>query len=141
MVGRRLSLLILISFCLSFGITCERRTQVTLRGGERPTFELSGNGTLERLQVDGPAGPEWVIVPENLGDSVGRFEGITYGEVPPDYQQTIPARGTAQPLVEGKNYSLTVYTTNAPGARMEFIIRDGQAVEKPGTKEGNSTGP
>jgi hypothetical protein len=137
----RLTVLLLALLCLLTGAACDRATKVTLSGGDHPTFDLSGSGTLKRLQVEGPAGPEWAIVAEGLGDSVGRFEGITYGEVPPGYTQTVPGRGTAPPLVEGKTYYLTVDTKNEPALRVPFIISDGKAIAQPVTKNGSSTGP
>jgi hypothetical protein len=129
----------MIAFLLLLSISgCERRTQVTLEGGNPPTFILSGSGVLSGVVIYSPErlkgstdekDPLWEIKEVDLhGELVERVHSITYGVVPAGYQQATPATGAPPPLIPGKRYRYWIVTGEAPGAIGYFEIRDGVAV-------------
>jgi hypothetical protein len=104
---------------------CERRIMVKLEDGMPPRFELSGNGRLGNVLIFGPEQERiaetnpaddtyavWEIGPQRKGEEgAARLEDlrvITYGIVPPGYQQIKPATGQAPALLEGSTLSLLV---------------------------------
>jgi hypothetical protein len=135
---------ILLAFSL---IGCERATQVKLKGGTSPVFNLSGSGEVECFTVFGPdfmtkaEKPRdenfalWKIEPSDgfHGTWIGKLGSITYGAVPEGYTQTIPKEGTPPPLMEGQKYFYFVETANAPGAGGYLEIRRSRAVPTTGS--------
>ena len=127
-------------------IGCERATQVTLKGGTSPVFDLSGSGVVECFTVYGPdfmtkaekPGDEnfavWKIAPSGgfHGTWIFKLRSITYGVVPDGYTQIIP-KGTPPPLTEGQKYFYFVETANAPGAGGYLEIRNSRAVPTNGS--------
>ena len=94
---------LLIPFLL-FCVTCERRTEVKLEGGNPPTFVLSGSGNLVELSTgmviqDKTLPPSkrsqimWKIVPTSRdGEEVEAIARVTYGTMPKGYKQTLLTR-------------------------------------------------
>lgn len=140
----RVVLLLLIT-CFLTG--CERTTQVKLKGGTHPVFDLSGSGEVCSLTVFGPEfmtkaeRPRdenfavWKIEPSGgfNGTWIGKLGSITYGVVPEGYTQAIPKEGTPVPLIDGQKYLYVVETINAPGASGYFEIRNSKAVPTNGS--------
>lgn len=140
---------ILLAFLLLVWSTtgCERATQVNIKGGTNPVFDLSGSGEVECFTVFGPdfmtkaekPGDEnfavWRIGPSGgfHGTWISKLGSITYGVVPEGYAQIIPKEGTPVPLMEGQKYFYIVVTTNAPGASGYFEIRNSKAVPTTGS--------
>jgi len=129
-------------------LSCERKTQVTLTGGNPPTFILSGSGRLGELIVFAPEQERisnpfdktyalWEIAAEKEGESgaslVEDLKTITYGVVPKGYKQVKPETGVVQPLTEGKRYGYWFVTVNAPHAGGYFEIQNGKAISVSGS--------
>lgn len=109
---------------------------ISVRDSNPPVFKLSGSGRLiffkvseaERGQpspIDHPA--MWEIRPteENL---ISKLPEITYGVVPPGFEQKVPNTGAPPPLVEGKLYQAGGPAFNANGGSIRFVIKDGKAI-------------
>lgn len=124
---------------------CERRTVVTLEGGNPPTFILKGSGRLGEVIIYSPeqeliaeSDPFddryalWKLAPERDGEQaaarVEELHSMTYGVVPRGYKQIKPASGPPPPLSPGKRYRYWFVTVNAPHAAGYFEIRAGKAV-------------
>lgn len=142
--------LVVVATCvvvLLFTLSCERRTEVRLEGGNPPNFVLSGSGRLGTVLIFGPdqeriaeSNPSddtfalWEIEPERKGGG-GAIEDVavvTYGVVPPGYKQVKPKDGSAPALVPGKRYRYWFVTVNAPHAAGYFEIRNGKPFSVPG---------
>src|SRR5262245_34708592 len=116
------------------GCDYERRTEVTLVGGNPPVFTMAGSGVLAELVFYGPqAGrPDdlsrivWDIVPAEMrGESVEVLRTVTYGVVPKGYKQTSPENGhPPETLVSGSRYRYWFVTGEAPGAIGFFQVVD-----------------
>jgi hypothetical protein len=128
-----LAVLLLATLCCA---ECERDTEISVSGGNPPTFELSGNGNLAFLAVsdDSPNKVEnrsgeflWKIIPQSGKSYVGKLPPITYGQLPPGFTQEIPANGTPPPLIENRYYQVSAPTSNADGDWVYIIIRNGKA--------------
>ena len=121
------------------GLSCEIHTKLSIKGGNPPTFVMTGNGTLTSIRIRGherqreaegeEASLYWVIKPEKGGAQiVGDIGSITYGKVPEGYRQQYPENGEAPLLNEGEHYYVRVVTSNANGADGYFMILKGQAI-------------
>jgi hypothetical protein len=133
----------LIALAIAFlAVACERPTEITLRGNNPPTFEISGSGSLVFLRIEamkptseaaGPLGDiVWEIRPEaerSNAKSVEQLKAINYGRVPSGYVQAYPEHGEALPLLNDEKYRIWIDTLNARGAILYFMIQDGKAVE------------
>ena len=130
-------------------LSCERRTEVKLEGGNPPNFVLSGSGRLGEVLIFGPeqepiakSEPSdktfvlWEIETEKQVEGgsalVEKVGTITYGIVPRGYKQVKPKEGFAAGLVSGKRYRYWFVTVNAPHAAGYFEIRDGKPISVPG---------
>jgi hypothetical protein len=141
----RMILVFLIGLFL--GSACERRTAVTIEGGNVPKFHLSGTGRLGEALIFDPAEEAiaktdpfdrthaiWDIV-RGTQDEPLRVQDltITYGIVPPGYKQLKPTGGAELPsLIAGKRYRYSFVTVDAPWAAGYFEIRDNKATEVAG---------
>jgi hypothetical protein len=129
--------LMFVGICAIVFAACERAMTLKVSNDTNPpTFSLSGSGKLiflvlfevtpgKQSSVDDPV--MWKIRPLRE-DVVDEIPEITYGAVPPGFTQTVPAMGPPPPLLEGKTYEFGGPTTNAPGGRTRFTIKDGKAV-------------
>ncbi len=131
-----IALLLLATLCC--GDIGERDTKIFVDGGNPPTFRLSGNGNLAFLAVsdDSPNRVEkrsgeilWKIIPQSGKSEIGQLPPITYGQVPPGFNQEIPRVGAPPPLMAEKSYEVAAPTSNAHGDWVFFIIRDGAAAK------------
>ena len=135
---------ILAAFFLTV-VACERTGSLQIGGDDRPTFEMSGGGTLGYLRVRGPqkqreGGAEtaviyWEIEPEagySNGKYISELRQITYGRVPAGYLQKYPEHGEAPRLVEGESYSVRLGLLSADDINKRFMIQDGRVVELSG---------
>jgi hypothetical protein len=131
-----IALLLLATLCC--GDACERDTKISVEGGNPPTFRLSGNGNLAFLDVsdNSPNKVEkrsgetlWKIIPQSGKSEIGQLPPITYGQVPPGFNQVIPKVGEPPPLIAEKPYQVSAPTSNAHGDWVFFIIRDGAAAK------------
>ncbi|HXQ33356.1 MAG TPA: hypothetical protein VN843_04985 [Anaerolineales bacterium] len=116
---------------------CERDMTVSvINQSNPPSFKLSGSGRLIFFSVfevprDRPSSIDdpkmWEIRPvdENL---ISKLANITYGIVPPGFQQTIPETGTPPLLVEGKLYEAGGPAFDANGGSIRFTIKDSKIV-------------
>ncbi len=129
-----IALLLLATLCC--GDACERDTKISIEGGNPPTFRLSGNGNLAFLAVsdDSPNKVEkrsgeilWKIIPQSGKSEIGQLPPITYGQVPPGFDQAIPEVGPPPALVAERPYEVAAPTSNAHGDWIFFIIHDGAA--------------
>jgi hypothetical protein len=126
-----------------FLVGCERTTRVKIKGGTSPVFVLSGSGELAIFTVYGPDYVTkaekpfdenfalWGIRPSggySAGTRVEELGSVTYGVVPPGYEQVKPQVGSPPPLTEGQRYFFDVDTTDAPGAAGFVEIRNSQAL-------------
>lgn len=131
---------LLISLLL-FSVSCERRTEVKLEGGNPPSFVLSGSGNLVEFSVgvvnqDKTLPPSkrsqimWKVVPNTRdGERVEMIRHVVYGKLPDGYRQTLPPNAEfPPPLIEGKYYWYYFETINAPHASGYFEIKDGKPV-------------
>lgn len=121
-------------------VSCERRTEVKLEGGNPPGFVLSGSGNLVELSIgrdlqDKTLIPSkrspviWKIIPTSRdGEKLESIGRIVYGVVPKGYKQTVPAEGSPSELTGGNYYYYYLETINAPHADGDFEIRDGKPV-------------
>jgi len=121
-------------------------TKVRLEGGNQPTFNLSGTGTLchvvvfavDALETVGEPNENepktiWEIEPiagYECGRKIEELGEVQYGVVPAGYKQTHPNNGShPEPLTKGQKYEYWFDTTDAPHARNYFILRGNHAVE------------
>ena len=130
-------LVITLSLVLAFiALSCEKATQLTVRGGN-PIFVMTGSGGLGTMRIRGPEKQReaigeaaflyWVIEnKEGQMQNVQKIGPITYGKVPEGYIQVYPEHGTAPQLIEGERYNVLVGTANADGANKDFVIRNGK---------------
>lgn len=57
---------------------------------------------------------------------------ISYGKLPPNFEQEIPASGGPPPLSEGKTYlAVAGGTSYVPWARVKFTIKNNAIIELP----------
>lgn len=124
------SLLLLLSGC--------REVPTSVDIGSGPSFSLRGSGKLASFRIYGPQPGHRIATPFDskslvwrVEPSKGYFKGarverlqIKYGNVPPEYTQTVPDSGTAPALVAGQIYYFWVETANAPPAE-GFFYMDG----------------
>lgn len=127
---------------------CERPTKVEIKGGTAPVFVLSGSGKLAIFAVYGqdyftkaekPFDENfalWEIMPSGRwysgGTRVEKLGSVTYGVVPPGYEQVKPQAGSPPPLTEGQKYFFHVDTTDAVGAAGFVEITNSRAVPTEG---------
>jgi hypothetical protein len=131
-------LCLVIGLLMTVALTsCERPMTIRMNTSNPPTFNLAGSGRLFFFSVfEVPQGrppsvddPKmWEIRPtqENL---ISKLPPITYGVIPPGFQQTIPATGPPPAMVEGKIYEAGGPALEADGGWIRFKIKDGKAVE------------
>lgn len=117
-------------------LACETdMTIAVVNQSNPPSFKLSGSGRLVFFSVfkvprDRPSSIDdpkmWEIRPvdENL---ISKLPNITYGVVPPGFQQTIPETGTPPLLVEGTLYEAGGPAFDANGGSIRFVIKGGKA--------------
>jgi hypothetical protein len=119
-----------------FGVACEKDTKIEVNDKNPPTFHLSGNGQLGRIEIIdltpgeiplyGPERTLWKIVPTH-DRRIGQLPDITYGEVPRGFTQEYPPSDvTPIQLVEEKPYQISAETSEANTGSMVFIIRGGK---------------
>jgi len=123
--------------------SCEIPTKLVVRGGNPPSFQLSGNGLLTSFRVRGPrkqrdaegedASMYWMIKRSDgqSGDTVSRIGTIVYGELPRGYRNIYPETGQVPQLEEGERYYVEVITADAEWASAYFTIEGGKAVQEP----------
>lgn len=71
----------------------------------------------------------WKIQPRpGTDNSAQRLPRITYGQVPPGFEQVIPSTGTAPALEEGKVYAASGPRVEVPEAFVIFRIQNGKAI-------------
>src|SRR5258708_23818953 len=116
--AKGISLLATLCLLLPVIAACERDTKLTIKGGNPPTFVMSGSGSLGTLRVRGPkkqreaegedASIYWLIkTKEDYGRYIEDLGPVIYGIVPKGYVQVYPEKGeAAPPLVEGDKYYL-----------------------------------
>lgn len=121
-------------------LACERDMTISLtKESNPPSFKLSGSGRLiffsvsdvargKPSSIDDPA--MWEIRPVDE-DLISKLPEITYGVVPPGFNQTFPKNGAPPPLVEGKLYEAGGPAYNANGGSIRFVINDGSAMVEP----------
>jgi hypothetical protein len=134
---------------LCFFSECERRTEVSVEGGNPPRFVLKGSGRLGEVRIFGPEEETiaqsdpfddryalWEIEPETEGETaatpVEELGSMTYGVVPSGYKQIKPKTGPPPKLEFGKRYRYWFVTVNAPHAAGYFEIKDGKAIPAEG---------
>lgn len=136
-----ISRLVVVSYLIGGLTACERPLKVTLDGRTPPTFRFDGSGELLQVGIyqvtpEGkvpPRGSEfWVIFPRKLVKAL-KAPSITYGVVPDEFYQKVPASGSPPPLQEGKIYGFGADTRGAPGNDIWFTIRDGKSIRVPKT--------
>jgi hypothetical protein len=134
----------LATLCLlltGISVACERDTRLTIKGGNPPTFVMSGSGSLGTFRVRGPkkqreaegedASIYWQIkTKEDYGRYIEDLGPITYGIVPKGYVQVYPEKGEAPQLVEGESYYVQALMVDANGTAKHFAISNGKAVEE-----------
>lgn len=118
-------------------VACERDMRIAVTNDSNPpSFKLSGSGRLFFFSVSevSPEKPSsindpalWEIRP-TAEDRISKLPEITYGVVPPGFNQTAPKSGTPAPLVEGKFYEAGGPGLEANGGSIRFTIKDGKAV-------------
>ena len=135
-LGRRALVAASVVFVASL-VACERdMTIAVVNQSNPPSFKLSGSGRLvffsvfevprdRPLSIDDPTMWEIRPVDENL---ISKLPNITYGVVPPGFQQTIPKTGTPPLLVEGTLYEAGGPAFDANGGSIRFTIKDGKIV-------------
>ena len=123
--------------CVASLVACERDMTITVvNQSNPPSFKLSGSGRLiffcvfevprdRPSSIDDPKMWEIRPVDENL---ISELPNITYGVVPPGFQQTVPEKGTPPLLVEGTLYGAGGPAFNANGGSIRFTIKDGKIV-------------
>lgn len=126
---------------------CERTSQVEIKGGTTPVFDLLGSGAVAIFTVYSPdyiTKAEkpfdenfalWEIKPSGgylHGTWIRDLGSITYGVVPSGYVQVTPRVGSPPPLTEGQRYFFHVETTDAPWAAGFVEIRNSQAIQTHG---------
>jgi hypothetical protein len=119
-------------------LSCEIDTKLSMKGGNPPTFVMTGNGILTSIRVRGhnrqrdAQGEDqylyWVINLEDYDGSqvVGRLGSVIYGKMPKGYIQKYPEKGEAPALSEGEHYYVHVITSEANGADGYFMILNGK---------------
>jgi hypothetical protein len=71
----------------------------------------------------------WEIRPRSGTDnSATGLPQITYGQVPPGFEQLVPSEGTAPALQEGKVYAASGPRIEVPDAFVMFRIQNGKAI-------------
>jgi len=71
----------------------------------------------------------WQIRPRSGTDNSAKgLPQITYGQVPPGFEQLIPSVGTAPPLQAGKVYAASGPRIEVPEAFVMFRIEDGKTI-------------
>lgn len=116
-------------------------TSVTISGGTKPVFIVSGTGTLGALIIYGPKQRDvnsdrsyalWEIQPVKgfmNGERLSKIEKVEYGVVPDGYSQIYPEDAKPAPqLKAGERYEYWFRTVSAKEARAYFEIRDGLAI-------------
>lgn len=74
----------------------------------------------------------WKIRPKSGTDNSARgLPQITYGQVPPGFEQLVPAAGTPPPLQSGTVYGASGPLMEVPEAVVKFRIEDGKAIRIP----------
>ena len=74
----------------------------------------------------------WEIRPRSGTDnSANGLPRITYGQVPPGFDQVIPATGTPPALQSGKVYAASGPRIEVPEAFVKFRIEGGKAIRIP----------
>lgn len=74
----------------------------------------------------------WKIRPKSGTDNSARgLPQITYGQVPPGFEQLVPAAGMPPPLQSGTVYGASGPLMEVPEAVVKFRIEDGKAIRIP----------
>ena len=74
----------------------------------------------------------WHIRPKSGTDNSARgLPQITYGQVPPGFEQVVPAEGAPPPLQSGTVYEASGPRMEVPDAFVTFRIEDGKAIRVP----------
>lgn len=94
-------------------VGCEPHVVISFDQGVPPSFKFTGSGTLPFFVVM-DLGDEkstelsetvlWKITSNSAKAGTVPLGPITYGVVPEGWTQTVPAQGSAPPLVEGRVY-------------------------------------
>jgi hypothetical protein len=133
-----------LMICLvGFLAGCERPLKVSLDGKNPPTFRFDGSGELSwvyiyqvtpegKIPLKSKDSELWIIVPKQV-ITASASPPITYGVVPSDFAQHVPANGNPPALEEGKVYGFGADTRGQPGGAVWFTIRDGKSVQVPKT--------
>lgn len=106
---------------------CERPVQISMADDNNPpTFKLSAGAPTEVYVREG-ANVIWKI--ENDGANLFNWRRVTYGKVPSNFAQSIPANGAAPAaLVEGKEYWFVAMSYPGGPTAVLFEIKNGKAV-------------
>jgi hypothetical protein len=134
----KLTILGLFLAASGVALSCEIDTKLSIKGGNPPTFVVTGNGSLRAVRVRGPKAQRkaegesafiyWYFRAKGDGaKSVDEVGSVTYGHVPDGYVQVYPLEGYAPQLAEGVVYYVRFDTANANGADGVFVIRNGKA--------------
>jgi len=139
----------LAAVVLPFWITgCDFSPTIYLDGGNPPRFHYGGKDYLEFFVVEEIAPgnqnvPDveqdtdknktlwWIFPKDSSAGKVRNLPTITYGIVPHNFVQKVPAQGAPPPLVEGKIYEAGGPAVSLRKGRLRFTIRDGKAVQIP----------
>ena len=74
----------------------------------------------------------WEIRPRSGTDNSAKgLPPITYGQVPPGFEQVVPSVGTPPALQEGKVYAASGPRIEVPEAFVKFRIENGKAIRMP----------
>ena len=117
-------------------VACERDMRIAVTNDSNPpSFKLSGSGRLFFFSVSEVSPGKsssindaamWEIRPM-AEDRISKLPEITYGVVPPGFNQTAPKTGTPPPLIEGKFYEAGGPGLDANGGSIRFVIKGGKA--------------
>jgi len=140
-------LVIILLLSSSMNISCGRFTDLSIEGGNPPSFTFSVNGKLTSISFNGPdkeledkrtssgEPPHWKIYWEIIPRGVDprklrQSTPIIYGKVPAGYVQISPKAGAPPPLSEGETYSLKLSVEGGDGSNTLFRIIDGKVASE-----------
>ena len=138
LVGTKKRLIVTIFLSLSCIMSCERRTNLSIKDELSPSFEVSGSGyelffsigevTPEKDQFGRKELPIWACKSKERS-AHETWPRIVYSQVVDEFKQTFPDHGNPAPLIEGKLYAVhaTIYGTS--GDTLWFVMKNGKAVE------------
>ena len=112
-------------------------TKIEMDGKIPPSFTFVGNGHVSSIAVIdvsandlsmyAPERAMWEIVPTSETRPDG-FPKITYGIVPPGFEQRWPVNASPRALQPETPYRITAPTLNARPGKLIFLIRNGQTL-------------